>query len=183
MLKKSEPWREWMYLLMFAVTVAVITRTYLIAPIIVDGESMAPTLQDQDRMIVNKSSYWFSEPERFDIVVFHATEDKDYIKRVIGVPGDRLFYYEDQLYINGVKVNEPFLEPLRKEMNGTTITPDFTLKQTSGYDVIPEGHVFVLGDNRRHSLDSRMFGLIKTEDIVGRATFIFWPVSHLQWNP
>ncbi|SFE39458.1 signal peptidase I [Alteribacillus iranensis] len=175
---KDNSWREAAYLLMFAVTVAVIARVFLIAPIIVEGESMEPTLSNQDRMIVNKSSYWMSDPERFDIIVFHASEERDYIKRVIGLPGDTLYYSNGVLHINGKRVAEPYLEPLAERDEGQPITPDFTLPGTIGSKTIPEGYVFVLGDNRRHSLDSRIIGLVAEEDIVGEASLTFWPLSH-----
>lgn len=175
---KRNSWQEAAYLLIFAVTIAAISRAFLIAPIIVEGESMEPTLADQDRMLINKASYWFSEPERFDIVVFHASEGKDYIKRVIGLPGDTLYYNNGILYVNGVKVPESYLEALKEQKEGEPITPDFTLSSTIGGDTIPKGHFFVLGDNRRHSLDSRMIGLVSAEDIVGEASLTFWPISH-----
>ncbi|MFB4162642.1 signal peptidase I [Alteribacillus sp. JSM 102045] len=178
---KQESWKEWIRLLFFTVTVAIIARTFLIAPIIVDGESMVPTLADNDRMIINKSSYWFSDPERFDVVVFHASEEKDYIKRVIGVPGDTLYYDNDSLYVNDQKIAEPHLQTLKEANNGEPITADFSLRDAAGVKTIPEGHVFVLGDNRKHSFDSRSIGLVSMEDIVGEAELTFWPFSHLNW--
>ncbi|SDH92730.1 signal peptidase I [Alteribacillus bidgolensis] len=181
MYQMSDSWKEWIRLLFFAVTIAIVARTFLIAPIIVDGESMAPTLADDDRMIINKTSYWFSDPERFDVIVFHASEEKDYIKRVIGVPGDTLYYDNDSLYINDKKIPEPYLQSLKETNDDKPVTFDFTLVDATGMSTIPEGHVFVLGDNRRHSFDSRSIGLVETEDIVGEAEITFWPVSHLNW--
>ena len=87
MVKKSELW-EWIKILVIAAVLAAVIRYFLFTPIIVDGESMMPTLEDRDRMIVNKLSYVVGEPDRFDVVVFHASEEKDYIKRVIGLPGE-----------------------------------------------------------------------------------------------
>ncbi|HEY9576982.1 MAG TPA: signal peptidase I, partial [Pseudobacillus sp.] len=94
--EKNEFW-EWTKAFLIAIGLAAIIRYFIIAPIVVDGESMMPTLNDGDWMIVNK----LGEPERFDIVVFHAPEHKDYIKRVIGLPGDKVEYKDDKLYING----------------------------------------------------------------------------------
>ncbi|SDG97198.1 signal peptidase I [Alteribacillus persepolensis] len=169
--------KEGLRLLLIAVTIGVLTRTFLIAPMIVDGESMEPTLQDKDRLIINKASYWWQEPERFDVVVFHATNEKDYIKRVIGVPGDTLYYDEDLLYINEKKIQEPYLKPLKNDLTEGLLTDNFRLEDVTGVKTIPENHVFVLGDNRRHSFDSRSIGLVEMEDIVGEAVWTFWPFS------
>jgi signal peptidase I len=95
MVKKKNETYEWIKALIGALAIAVIIRSFFFTPIVVDGASMNPTLQDQDRMIVTK----IGEPKRFDIVVFHAPEGKDYIKRVIGLPGDRIEYKNDVLYI------------------------------------------------------------------------------------
>ena len=86
---------EWIKALAIAIVLAAIIRYFLFAPILVDGLSMTPTLHDGNRMVVNKIAYKIGEPERFDIVVFHATEEKDYIKRVIGLPGDKIEYKDD----------------------------------------------------------------------------------------
>ena len=104
MANKKNGIREWIKVLVIAVILAVIIRQFLIAPIVVDGFSMMPTLKDTDRMIVNKSSYVIGEPKRFDIIVFQAPDGNDYIKRVIGLPGDKIEYKEDTLYINGKAV-------------------------------------------------------------------------------
>jgi len=102
---KNELW-EWTKALLIAIGLAAVIRYFLFAPIVVDGHSMMPTLHNGDRMIVNK----LGKPERFDIIVFHAPEQKDYIKRVIGLPGDTVEYKNDVLYINGVAYEEPYLD-------------------------------------------------------------------------
>ena len=111
--KKNELW-EWIKALVIAVLLAAVIRYFLFAPIVVDGVSMMPTLHDQDRMIVNKFSYQIGEPNRFDIIVFHAPENKDYIKRVIGLPGDTVEYKDDTLYVNGKAYEEPYLDEYKK---------------------------------------------------------------------
>ena len=98
------------------------------------------------------------EPERFDIVVFHAPEQKDYIKRVIGLPGDKVEYKNDTLYINGKAYSEPYLDEYKDELNGGALTDDFTLKDITEEETVPEGEIFVMGDNRRFSKDSRHIG-------------------------
>ncbi len=153
---------------------------FLLAPIVVDGHSMQPTLDSGDKMIVNQIEYAFSKPERFDIIVFHAPEGKNYIKRVIGVPGDELVYREDTLFINGEAVEEPYLEGLKKSVQqGQLLTGDFTLEEITGNTIIPEESYFVMGDNRRLSKDSRAIGLVSKEDVIGKANVIFYPFENI----
>lgn len=177
---KNELW-EWGKSIFIALAVAGIIRFFLFAPIVVDGESMMPTLENGDRMIVNKIGYTIGEPDRYDIVVFHATEDIDYIKRVIGLPGDHIAYENDQLYINGKIQQEQFLSDIKKKQNviSNSYTKDFTLEELLEIEVIPEGHVFVLGDNRNKSTDSRIIGLVPIEEIDGSANFVFWPFNEM----
>ncbi|MDG5788211.1 signal peptidase I [Evansella sp. AB-P1] len=176
---KVESW-EWIKAVAVALLLAIIIRYFLFAPIIVDGQSMMPTLEHNDRMIVNKIGYTIGEPDRFDIIVFHAPQNKDYIKRVIGLPGDTLYYENDILYINGEPVEEPYLDEYKENASRLPYTADFHLEDTIPYNEIPEGHVFVLGDNRQHSKDSRHIGLIPYEEVVGKANFVFWPFSELR---
>jgi signal peptidase I len=173
--KKNEVW-EWSKALLIAFGLAAIIRFFFFTPIVVDGESMMPTLEHGDRMIVNKIGYNVGEPDRFDIVVFHAPEEKDYIKRIIGLPGDHLAYEDDQLYINGEPVDEPYLDAYKEGITGT-LTEDFTLEEIIDQDTIPEGHVFVMGDNRRASKDSRMIGVVPLDEIIGSTSFVFWPMA------
>src|SRR3954452_12229770 len=109
MAKKKNGIREWIKALIIAVILVTVMRQFFFAPIVVDGFSMMPTLKDTDRMIVNKFSYVIGHPKRFDIIVFQAPEGQDYIKRVIGLPGDKVEYKEDTLYINGKAYAEPYL--------------------------------------------------------------------------
>ena len=178
--EKNELW-EWIKALLIAFAVAALIRFFLFTPIVVDGDSMLPTLENGDRMIVNKFKYTIGEPDRFDIVVFHAPEQKDYIKRVIGLPGDYVEYKNDQLYINGERYDEPYLDELKAELTEGSLTFDFTLQELDPtIDVIPEDHVLVLGDNRRYSKDSRHIGLVHVDDIVGNAKLIFWPIKDME---
>lgn len=176
---KNELW-EWVKTLIIAFIIVGCVRFFLVAPIIVDGESMMPTLKNGDRMIVNKIGYSIGELDRYDIVVFHATEEKDYIKRIIGLPGDHVAYEDDQLYINGEVVDEPFLASEKQEVSEhINLTEDFTLEEITGVDVIPEGKVFVLGDNRRNSSDSRAIGLVEMDEIMGTTKYVFWPFKEM----
>ena len=179
--EKNELW-EWIKALLIAFAVAAFIRFFLFTPIVVDGESMLPTLEDGARMIVNKFKYTIGEPERFDIIVCHAPEQKDYIKRVIGLPGDYLEYKNDQLYINGEQYDEPYLDDLKEELTEGSLTFDFTLQELDPtINVIPEDYVLVLGDNRRYSKDSRHIGLVHVDDIVGSSNFIFWPIKDMKF--
>src|SRR5699024_12403056 len=149
-----------------------------IALIIVYGYYIESTLYYSHQMIVYQFNYHFNEPKRFDIVIFHATEKKDYIKRVIGLPGEHVEVKNDQLYIAGKEKDAYFLNKNDEEVN----TEDFTLESLPGnYKEIPEGKVFVLGDNRHNSTDSRVMGLIDIDQIVGKASFIYWPFDRMQF--
>ncbi|UTR10886.1 signal peptidase I [Evansella sp. LMS18] len=177
---KSESW-EWIKAVAVALLLAVVIRYFFFAPIVVDGQSMMPTLEHNDRMIVNKIGYTIGEPDRFDIIVFHAPQNKDYIKRVIGLPGDTIYYEDDVLYINGEAVDEPYLEKFKEETLNRPFTRDFHLNEApGGYETVPEGHVFVLGDNRQHSKDSRHIGVVPYEEVVGKANLVFWPFSEVR---
>ncbi|MFS0613205.1 signal peptidase I [Lederbergia ruris] len=167
--EKNELW-EWTKALLIAVALAAIIRYFVFTPIVVDGYSMTPTLHDGDKMIVNK----LGKPDRFDIVVFHAPEHKDYIKRVIGLPGDKVEYRDDILYINGKAYDEPYLEKSKQEIFDGPLTEDFTL------EVVPEGEVFVMGDNRRSSKDSRHIGTISMKEIIGDTSVVFWPLQDIR---
>lgn len=178
--EKNELW-EWTKALLIAFAIAAFIRYFLFTPIVVDGDSMMPTLENGDRMIVNKFSYKIGEPERFDIVVFHAPEQKDYIKRVIGVPGDFVEYKDDQLYINGEAINEPYLDAYKAQISEGNLTGDFSLNDIDpSLDVIPEGYVFVMGDNRRFSKDSRHIGIVDQKEIIGNTSIIFWPLNEIE---
>lgn len=173
----KEVW-DWTKAIGIAVVLAIFIRTFLFSPTIVDGQSMMTTLQDGEFLIVNKIVYHLGEPKRGDIVIFHASEKKDYIKRVIGVAGDRIEMRDDQLFINGEPVEEPYLEEMKKywyDVEGTVFTQDFVVES------VPEGTIYVLGDNRRNSTDSRMIGPISLDQVVGRADLSIWPLSSIRF--
>ncbi|SDN27356.1 signal peptidase I [Alkalicoccus daliensis] len=175
----SESW-QWIKAILFALVLAFIVRSFIFTPVIVEGESMLPTLGDHDRMIVNKLGYLLDEPERFDIIVFHAEEGKDYIKRVIGLPGDKISYKNDILYVNGMPLEEEFLTEFKADAPFLPLTGSFELGDVLSADTVPSDHLFVLGDNRRYSKDSRHIGLVPYEEVVGTAKIVFWPVERLK---
>ncbi|SDQ61148.1 signal peptidase I [Virgibacillus subterraneus] len=182
MAKQKSEWFDWIKALLIAFALAFIVRTFFFAPIVVDGPSMMPTLHDRDQMIVNKFLYDIDEPKRFDIVVFHASDQKDFIKRIIGLPGEHVAVDDDVLYINGEEVKEPFLTAQKQNrMSTNSLTSEFKLEELPGeYKQIPEDHVLVLGDNRNNSTDSRMLGLIPMDQIVGKTSLIYWPFDRMQ---
>ncbi|WP_058307834.1 signal peptidase I [Gracilibacillus massiliensis] len=179
MATKKNDWVDWLKTIIITAIIVILFRMFIAVPIVVEGPSMLPTLENKDRLIVNKFSLMFSEPDRFDVVVFHATAKKDYIKRVIGLPGDSVIYKDDQLYINGEPVAEPFLDK-GIDKDRSRYTANFTLEDIAGNsEIVPEGHVFVLGDNRPNSTDSRHLGYIPVEQIVGIAGVTYWPFENI----
>lgn len=145
----------------------VLIRTYVITPIKVDGASMYSTLSDGDVLLLKKYDRSY---ERFDVVVFKYKNDR-LIKRVIGLPGDIIEYRGNKLYVNGKYVEEPFLKNNQK-------TFDFSLKEF-GMSKIPDGHYFVLGDNRTNSTDSRSIGTISEDYIQGKTDMIIFPLTKI----
>lgn len=180
--RKKNEWFDWLKALLIALGLALIVRTFFFAPIVVDGPSMQPTLHNGDQMIVNKFVYNISEPDRFDIVVFHATDKKDFIKRVIGLPGEHVAVKDEVLYIDGEPVDEPFLEEQKENLEPQEVlTDDFQLEDLPGNDTtIPDGYVLVLGDNRDNSTDSRILGLISEDQIVGKTSLVYWPFDRFR---
>ena len=177
--KRGGFFREALSLLLsvaIAFVLFVVIRTYLFYPFQVVGDSMVPTLETGDRLILNK----LAEVDRFDIVVFPAPDgtDEEYVKRVIGLPGDEITYFQDELYINGEKVTEHYMEAL-KEGSNQTLTGDFTLFSLTGEMAVPEDMYFVLGDNRVVSKDSRVFGFIPAAQIEGTADLRLWPLNKI----
>ena len=167
---------DWALVVVIALVVALGVRTFLIAHFVVEGSSMYSTLETGDRVFVNKVSYRLHDPNRGDVVVLHeirGTTERDLIKRVIAVGGEEVEMRSCEVRIGGQLLIEPYLDP-------TVVTPgncggDF------GPIAVPEGTVFVMGDNRAGSQDSRTLGPVLLDDIVGRAFVVFWPRSNWQW--
>lgn len=148
------------------IVVVVLLRTFIVTPVQVEGSSMYPTLKDGEILLLKKYDHSF---ERFDIVVFNHNGDK-LIKRIVGFPGEYVEYKDNQLYINDIKVKEKFIS--------TQKTSDFKLEDI-GYDIIPEGYYFVMGDNRTNSTDSRIIGLVSKEDVSGATNLSLFPFSEI----
>jgi signal peptidase I len=133
----------------------------------VDGFSMRPTLQDGEYILVNKLAYKFSPPKRGDIIVFifPVNPEEDLIKRIIGIPGDTITVQDGVLSVNGTAVKEPYINA-PPAYNGTW--------------QVPEGNLFVLGDNRNDSRDSHQWGLLPIQNVIGRSVLIYWPPKEWQ---
>jgi signal peptidase I len=156
----------------FAGVIAVLIVVFIVQPVRVEGQSMMPRLHDQDRIFVNKFIYplreWLGDREpikRGDIVVLLYPEDpsKSYIKRVVGLPGEEVNVENGKLYINGIQIDEPYLDP------------EYLSQDTTGPTRVKEHHYFVMGDNRRNSSDSRYWGLVPEKYIYGKAIFRYYP--------
>ncbi len=163
--------REWLVVLVTAVVLALLARAFVLQAFSIPSESMETELLIGDRVIVDKLTLRFGEPERRDIVVFDRPESlpgpyDELIKRVIGLPGETIEGRDGRVFIDGVALDEPYLDP------GVTI---------SAFDPveIPDGFVFMMGDNRNRSADSRVFGPVSIDDIVGQARVRYWPLDRL----
>ena len=159
----------WARDLLFSLLVSIFVITFLYQPVKVEGTSMLPRLEDQDRLFINKFAYHFEKIERGDVVVFYYPRDprKSYIKRVIALPGDQLRIDEGRVYVNGQLLGEPYVPG--KYRDGRS-EPD---------TVIPKGEYFVMGDHRSISSDSRDFGPVPRDLIYGKAAFIYWPATEM----
>ena len=159
----------WMRDLLFAVAISFLIITFLYQPVRVEGTSMMPELQDQERLFINKFEYRFEPIHRDDVVVFHYPLDpsKSYIKRVIAVPGDNLYIDDGQVYVNGKALKEPYVP---KRFRDERSYPDIVLKRNQ---------YFVMGDHRLISSDSRDFGPVNRRLIYGKASFVYWPTDDM----
>ena len=181
---------EWIVALAIGIIIAIILTVFIGTSYTVSGESMHPTFEDKDKVIVSKISKTLNHIDSGDVIIFHANSKSDYIKRLIGKPGDTVKYKKDQLYINDKKVKEPYLSENKKYKNGKYLTEDFnskTLNGANGKAKILEDKYLVLGDNRQNSNDSRYkdVGLIDKKQIVGKVMFRYWPFDKWEsgFNP
>ena len=174
---------EWVAVIVGALVVALVVKTFLFQAFYIPSASMEPTLQKGDRVLVNKVSYDLHDVNRGDVIVFTLPDDQvaadgihDLIKRAVGLPGDVIETRDGVVYINDRALEEPYLA------DGTvTGDPDDPQNPPIDRQTVPEGHVFVLGDNRSNSADSRYAnrGPIPIDSIVGRAFVIVWPLADL----
>ena len=165
----GEEAKDWIVSIVIAVALALFIRQFIVELYVVDGPSMRPTLLSEERLVVNKFVYRVRNPERGEIIVFKYPRDtsRDFIKRVIAVPGDTIKIEDGRVYVNRELKDEPYI--LEKTLSDY---PEAT---------VPEGHIFVMGDNRNNSTDSRdaRVGNIKKDDIIGRAWVRIYPFSKM----
>ncbi len=158
--------REMAETLLLAVVLFVIINS-LTARVRVDGPSMEPSYYHNNRVVVLKVAYLFGDIQRGDVIVFPAppNPEEDYIKRVIGLPGDEVMVADGKVYVNGQALDEPYINaPPINSMRAVNV---------------PEGMVFVMGDNRNVSSDSRSWGPLPIDDIIGKAVFVYWPLDRI----
>ena len=169
----GEEAKDWVISIIAAVVMALLIRTFIVELYIVDGPSMKPTLQHEERLVVNKFIYRLRNPEKGEILIFKYPRDtsRDFIKRVIATGGDTIEIKEGRVYVNDQLLKEDYiLEKTRTEYPKVTI---------------PEGTVFVMGDNRNNSDDSRFadVGFVPLDLIKGKAIVVFWPLDNMQSLP
>ena len=171
--------RDWIIAIVIAVAVALLVRNYVFTLVKVQGQSMEPTLHNADRLYVNRLFY---TPEKGDVVIFVSESDphRPYVKRVIGTAGDTVYidFRTGDIFVNGQLVEEPYIKE-ETAMSGSYIMGLMASGQY-GPDqpiVVEEGHIFVMGDNRNNSKDSRELGQIPLNEVLGGAVFRFWPVN------
>lgn len=152
-----------------AIILFLVIRAFFLESRFVPSPSMVPTIQVQDRFLLNKTAYWFKTPQRYEIVIFkppaRAGVKEDFVKRIIGLPGETIRIHNGVVYINDQPLPEPY------------ITPDRAPIREFGPYIIPDEDVFVMGDNRNNSQDSRYWGPLPLENIKGKAWCRFWPVN------
>jgi signal peptidase I len=160
--------RVWTRDLLIAIGLALVIIVFLYQPVKVEGTSMAPLLSDQERIFINKFVYRFEPIQRGDVVVFWYPVDhsKSFIKRVIGLPGERVEIRQGTVYVDGKILPEPYVPPQYEDLS------DFAER------TVPADSYFVMGDHRISSNDSRVFGPVASQFIYGRAVFAYWPVDH-----
>lgn len=168
--KRKSALQEWLEAIVSSVVLTAFVIIFIAQSFSVQGLSMMPTLQNNQRLLVDKVSYRFVEPRKGDIIVFKYPQNpkEEFIKRIIGVPGDTVAIIDGKLFINGLVIEEDYIY-------------DTTIR---GFlpQVVPEGHYFVLGDNRNNSLDSRDFrvGFVPKDLIIGRAIWSYWPLNKIE---
>jgi signal peptidase I len=164
---------SWVRDLVVSLVIAGIVIVFLYQPVKVEGTSMMPRLVDQERIFINKFVYQIESIERGDVIVFRYPYDeaKSYIKRVIALPGETVSVVDGEVFINGEKLDEPYL------------VDEYRDQQNHAPTAVPQGEYYVLGDRRNSSNDSRVWGPVPRSSIYGKAVFVYWPMDRLGFLP
>lgn len=166
-----------------ALSIFLIVYLFVMQPHQVNGSSMYPNFEDGEYLLTDKISYRLGEPQRGDVVVFHAPEASrcpegtgcDFIKRVIAIPGDTIDIQNNRIFVNGMPVSEPYL-------SDNIVTQEGAFSNQGSYQ-LPPGNYYVMGDNRNQSSDSRAWGPVPIQNIVGKVFFRYWPPQKLGTLP
>ncbi len=174
---------EWVFVAVCALALALLIRLFLVQAYYIPSSSMEDTLHEDDRVLVNKLSYRFGDIERGDVIVFSKPDNapgqiNDFIKRVIALPGETISFANGQVLIEGEPYSEPYVGSNRTFINGRLMDCANDPPSTD-HCLVPQGTVFVMGDNREGSTDSRTFGPIEIDSIVGRAFIKLWPLGDI----
>jgi len=159
--------KSWLRDIFVAFAIAIFIILFVVQPVKVEGTSMQPMLMDQERIFVNRFIYQFTGVSRGDVVVFRYPRDvnKSFIKRVLAVPGDEIEIRAGKIYLNGRRLDEPY------------VPPEFLDKRSYPRTIVPPGRYFMLGDHRNSSNDSRNWGFVEKRLIYGKAFFCYWPIN------
>lgn len=176
---------EWLLVAVCAFALALLIRTFLVQAYYIPSSSMEQTLRENDRVLVNKMSYRFGDVSRGDVIVFAKPANapgtiNDFIKRVIALPGETITFENGEVLVNGEVLAEAYAPPGRTFVNGQLMDCANTLPSVN-YCLVPQDTVFVMGDNREFSTDSRTFGPVAIDSIVGRAFIKIWPLGDLSF--
>lgn len=174
--RPSESVYETLRTIVLVLITALLIRSFIAQPFVVEGKSMEPTLHNAEYLIVDKIEYRLHPPQRGDVVVFKAPEspDQNYIKRVIGLPGETVTIKDNAVFVNGTLVKEEYINNPITTPVSTTDNPAFFLEQK-----LTSTEYFVMGDNRDHSSDSRRWGPLPIKNIIGRAQVVLFPFNQL----
>lgn len=173
--------RQYAEAIIIAVLLALVIRTFVVQAFKIPSGSMLQTLQVGDHILVNKFQFWFTEPQRGDIIVFKYPQDegRDFIKRVVALPGEKLEVRDKQVYIN----DKPVAEPYAVHSDPVLLDNPGSLRDNFGPVVVGPGQLFMMGDNRDYSMDSRFWGFLDMKKIRGKAFIIYWSWDHERFRP
>ncbi len=187
----SEKLYDWFKDIAIALVMALIIRALFVQAFRIPSGSMIPTLLIGDHILVEKISYRFRKPKRLEIIVFKCPveKDKDFIKRIIGLPGDVIKIVNKHVFVNGRELKEPYVQ----HTDSRILPPEVSPRDNYGPVKVPPNHYFVMGDNRDNSWDSRFWGFVPAKDIIGRAFIIYFSCdsrsffslrcfTHIRWR-